>query len=118
MSSPTTSTAKAPLPINRKWRKAIVGFTQWKTALVIVCLAVATYKGWNEAWGILFLFWVFISIRNKEAFLIEKITWSKNPFLFLLITGFWFLAGLMNLIWQGESLTFVGSYLYKFLGWG
>ena len=91
--------------------------TQWKTVLAIVVLAFATYKGWNEAWGVLFLFWVFISIRNKEAFLIEKIAWSTNPALFVVITGFWFLSGVMNLIWQGGSVTALGSYLYQFMGW-
>ena len=91
--------------------------TQWKTVLAIAVLALATYKGWNEAWGMLFLFWVFLSIRNKEAFLVEKVAWSTNPVLFVVITGFWFLFGVMNLIWQGDSVTALGSYLYQFMGW-
>lgn len=93
-----------------------VSTVKWKTLLAMLFLAVAMWMGWSEAWGLLFLFWCGVAIRNREAFLVERIRYCDSPILFVIIVGFWSMAGLFTLIWQGDQLTASAARLLAFLG--
>lgn len=92
------------------------GLTQWKTVLVLLVLVVATYLGFTEVWGMLFLYWVFRAITQKEAFLIEPIHWKYNPILFSIVTLLWFTASLYYLFFNGEQFTWLGGQLFSLFG--
>lgn len=67
------------------------------TAMVLLALATATYLDWYWPWGLLFLYWVIVSLRAHEAFLIERVTRIRNPILYWAITGMWGGFGLWTL---------------------
>ena len=67
------------------------------TVMVLLALAAATFLEWYWPWGLLFLFWVIVSLRTHEAFLIERVTRIRNPILYWAITGMWGGFGLWTL---------------------
>ena len=77
----TVASARRRLP-------RILGSKPW-TAAVLPALAAATYLDWFWPWGLLFLYWVILSLRAREAFLIERVTRARNPILYWAITGMW-----------------------------
>ncbi|MCY4564712.1 MAG: hypothetical protein OXE40_09555 [Gammaproteobacteria bacterium] len=68
------------------------------SAMVLLALAAATYLDWYWPWGLLFLYWVIVSLRAREAFLIERVTRIRNPLLYWAITGMWGFFGLWAVV--------------------
>ena len=58
----------------------------WKTNIikwpVTVTAAVATYSGWNWAWGIIFLCWAAYGLVTGREFVIVVVRHEENPALF------------------------------------
>ena len=68
--------------------------------LTVVALLVAvavTWLGWYWPWGLLFLYWGVLGVRDGEAFLVERISKARNPVLFWSITVMWCGFGLWTL---------------------
>lgn len=64
------------------------------TVIVLVALLTATLLDWYWPWGLLFLYWVVVGLRQREAFLIERIAKGRNPILYWCINGMWAWFGL------------------------
>ncbi len=67
------------------------------TVIVLVALLTATLLDWYWPWGLLFLYWVVVGLRQREAFLIERIAKGRNPILYWCINGMWTWFGLWTL---------------------
>lgn len=77
-------------------RAARLGFKPL-TVTVLVALLTATLLDWYWPWGLLFLYWVVVGLRQREAFLIERIAKERNPVLYWCINGLWAGFGLWTL---------------------
>lgn len=92
------------------------GSMKWKTLLVMFVLAIAMWQGWSEVWGVLFIYWGILAIKNREVFLVENILAKENPILFTIIVGFWLVTGVAALLWQGDRLTASAQWLARLVG--
>ena len=83
-------------------RAARLGFKPL-TVTVLVALLTATLLDWYWPWGLLFLYWVVVGLRQREAFLIERIAKERNPILYWCINGLWAgsASGRCTRIWPG-----------------
>lgn len=63
---------------------------KWKTISGLVIIAVATASGWDWIWGLLFLFWLSLDLKNGVAYFLEPVPRSTNPILFWIIIATWF----------------------------
>ena len=77
--------------------KEQLGNTKWKTLIAIMVLGFATWFAHDWVWGLLFLFYAFNMIWNRQAYLIEEIHWGRNPIVFSLVIIIWLGFGIMSL---------------------
>ena len=61
---------------------------------LFVGLVAALWFGLYWPWGLLFLFWVFLAIRNKETFLLGPISRRRDPIFYWLVVLLWALLSL------------------------
>lgn len=71
----------------------------WKTWIALVAIALATVTGFHIAWSLLFLFWIFISIKNKELFFVERVSASEAPITFWTTIAGWLFVSLY-VLWE------------------
>lgn len=62
---------------------------RYASYLVLAGLLVALWFNLYWPWGLLFLFWVALSIRNGEAFLLTPVSRRREPALFWIIVALW-----------------------------
>lgn len=71
----------------------------WKTWLAIVVIALATVTGLYVIWSLLFIYWIFISIKNKELFFVEKVGMHDAPITFWTTMLCWFFVSIY-VLWE------------------
>ena len=76
-----------------------------KLALVLIFVAIFTQKYW--LFGILFLIWAFLDIKNKQTHLFDLVTRSANPYLYWIVVLTWLGLALLSL-----SGLFYNTYYY------
>lgn len=74
-------------------------FSYWKTWLALLLISIATFTGFYVVWSILFLFWIFVSIKNKELFFVEKVNLLEAPITFWTCIACWLFVSLY-VIWE------------------
>ena len=77
----------------RRWISGALG-SKPRTVVALLVAVVVTLLGWYWPWGLLFLYWAALSVRDGDAFLIERISKAGNPALFWSITALWTTFGL------------------------
>lgn len=58
-----------------------------KLALILIFVALFMQKFW--LFGILFLIWAILDIKNKQTHLLEPITRESNPILYTVVVLSW-----------------------------
>ncbi|CAM3549547.1 hypothetical protein [Parendozoicomonas haliclonae] len=69
---------------------------RWKTVLALIVMTVATLYEFMPVWGVLFLYWAWMNIKNKDTFLVERIQRSENPVLYWLIVAGWVVLAVLT----------------------
>ncbi|MCG8669336.1 MAG: hypothetical protein MI867_07960 [Pseudomonadales bacterium] len=71
----------------------------WKSWIALITIVIATLTEFYIVWWLLFLFWVAVSIKNKELFLVEKVSAQEAPITFWTIVASWLLVSFYTL-WE------------------
>ena len=74
-----------------------------RTVVALLAAVAVTLLGWYWPWGLLFLYWSVMNVRDGDAFLIERISRANNPVLFWSITGLWTVFGLWILYMEFQE---------------
>lgn len=97
------SSAKKQEPVMGKNMK-------WKSLLALGLIAVALIMDMPWLWGIIFLLWVIMDLKNKQTYLLEEIPRDSNPFLYWIIVTMWFCFTLTALSWHPA----IYGYIYEY----
>lgn len=76
------------------------GNLKWKSMLALVLIGTAVTLDMYWLWGILFMLWAIMDIKNRQTYLLEEIPRDTNPFLYWIIVTMWFCFSLMALSWH------------------
>lgn len=67
---------------------------RWRSILALCLIATGLFFDWYWVWGILFIFWALLDLRNRRTYLLEDIPRSECPVLYWVIVLLWLtLAG-------------------------
>jgi len=80
-------------------REKIMDKIKSKIALVFIALIMLTQQYW--LFGLLFLAWVIIDLKDKQTYLMEIIERRSNPILYWIIVAMWLSFAIMSLIVVG-----------------
>lgn len=70
----------------------------WLTVSVLAILIGSAVAGLYSIWGVLFIYWGLTACNSGEAYLIAPIDRGKDPVLFWLLTGMWFVFGALYIL--------------------
>nr|WP_239057217.1 radical SAM protein [Desulfovibrio sp. JC010] len=84
---------------------------KWKSMLALLLIGAALIMDMPWLWGILFLLWVIMDLKNRQTYLLEDISRDSNPVLYWIIVTMWFGFTLTALSWHPA----VYGYIYQYL---
>lgn len=98
---------------NHKFPKG-TGSIKWKSILALCLIASALAFDMPWLWGILFIIWAVMDIKNSQTYLLEEIPRDRNPFLYWIIVSMWFCFALTALSWHPTVYSYVYEYMPAF----
>ena len=67
---------------------------RWRSIFALCLIGIGLFFDWYWVWGILFVFWALLDLRNRRTYLLEDIPRSECPVLYWGIVVLWLtLAG-------------------------
>lgn len=109
----TSSKTKSSSPPKPKLAKNMKNTNlKWKSMLALVLIATAVVMDMPWLWGVLFLLWVIMDLKNRQTYLLEEITRDGNPILYWIIVTMWFGFTLVTLSWHPQIYNYLYSYTY------
>ncbi|WP_421903562.1 B12-binding domain-containing radical SAM protein [Maridesulfovibrio sp.] len=85
------------------------GNLKWKSILALALIGTAVLMDMPWLWGILFLLWVIMDLKNRQTYLLEEIPRDSNPILYWIIVTMWFCFTMAALSWHPA----VYGYIYR-----
>nr|WP_306774078.1 radical SAM protein [Desulfovibrio sp. JC022] len=109
--SSTDGTSRKKQPKRGQKMSTGSGNIKWKSMLALILIGAALIMDMPWLWGILFLLWVTMDLKNRQTYLLEEISRDSNPFLYWIIVTMWFCFTLTALSWHPATYGYIYEYL-------